>query len=103
MSTVSKARVRALVAAAAAAVSAATALAPAAAGSSATPWLWRSCAHVHTKYPHGVGKRHAHDRTSSSRVPPVTNFHRSTRLYSLAMHYNRGLDPDRDGIVCEKP
>jgi hypothetical protein len=69
------------------------------AGASATPWLWRKCAHVHTKYPHGVGRRYAHDRTSGT---PVTNFYRSTRLYNVAMRYNRDLDADRDGIACEK-
>lgn len=78
------------------------ALTPVAAGATSTPWLWRSCAHVHTKYAHGVGKRHAHDRTATSRMAPVTNFYRSTRLYNLAMSYNRGLDPDRDGIACER-
>jgi hypothetical protein len=50
------------------------------------PYLWRNCTHVHTKYMHGVGKRYAHDRTSST---PVTNFYRSTRLYNIAMSYNR--------------
>lgn len=32
----------------------------------------------------------------------VTNFKRSTKLYRLAMSYNRGLDRDKDGIACEK-
>jgi hypothetical protein len=32
----------------------------------------------------------------------VTNFKRRTRLYNLAMSYNRGLDRDKDGIACEK-
>jgi hypothetical protein len=27
---------------------------------------------------------------------------RSTALYLTAMHYNRGLDRDKDGIACEK-
>jgi hypothetical protein len=27
---------------------------------------------------------------------------RSTKLYKLAMSYNRGLDRDKDGIACEK-
>ena len=100
MRTISKTHALAVLAAGAVAV--AGDLAPRAAGASSTPWLWQSCAHVHTKYPHGVGKRHAHDRTSTSRMPPVTNFYRSTRLYDLAMSYNRSLDLDRDGIACEK-
>jgi Excalibur calcium-binding domain len=32
---------------------------------------------------------------------PVTNFKRSTKLYKLAMSYNRGLDRHKDGIACE--
>jgi Excalibur calcium-binding domain len=65
----------------------------------AVPALWRSCTAVHTRYPHGVGRVGAHDRTSGR---PVTNFLRSTKLYDTAMHYNRRLDGDRDGIACER-
>jgi hypothetical protein len=32
----------------------------------------------------------------------VTNFKRSTKLYRLAMSYNRGLDRDKDGIACAR-
>jgi hypothetical protein len=46
-----------------------------------------------------VGRSDAVDKTSGV---PVTNFHRSTKLYNQAMSYNRGLDRDRDGIACEK-
>jgi hypothetical protein len=77
------------------------AMTPAATGASATPWLWQRCSHVQTKYPHGVGRRYAHDRTRSG-TNPVTNFRRSTRLYNVAMRYNRRLDADKDGIACEK-
>jgi hypothetical protein len=63
------------------------------------PRLWRKCANVNARYPHGVGKVGAHDKTSGE---PVTNFRRSTRLYRLAMSYNRGLDRHKDGIACEK-
>jgi Excalibur calcium-binding domain len=73
--------------------------APAATGAAAIPYLWQNCTHVHTKYRHGVGKVGAHDRTTGT---PVTTFYRSTRLYNIAMHYNRDLDRDRDGIACEK-
>jgi hypothetical protein len=65
----------------------------------AIPYLWQNCTHVHTRYPHGVGKLFARDRTSGT---PVTNFKQSTRLYNIAMRYNRGLDRDKDGIACEK-
>ena len=81
------------------AIVSAAALVPAASGASATPWLWQRCSHVHTKYPHGVGRRYAHDHTSGT---PVTTFKRSTRLYKIAMSYNRRLDADKDGIACEK-
>jgi Excalibur calcium-binding domain len=32
----------------------------------------------------------------------VTYFKRNTRLFKLAMSYNRGLDRDKDGIAGEK-
>jgi Excalibur calcium-binding domain len=64
------------------------------------PYKWKSCTIVNKRYPHGVGKRFAHDRTKSG--DPVTNFKRSTVLYLTAMRYNRGLDRDKDGIACEK-
>jgi hypothetical protein len=58
------------------------------------PYRWKNCT-----YKHGVGKLHAHDHTTGV---PVTNFYRSTRLYNLAMSYNRGLDRDKDGTACEQ-
>jgi Excalibur calcium-binding domain len=61
--------------------------------------IWDNCTKVHTRYPHGVGKRYAHDKTTGT---PVTNFKRSTLLYNRAMSVNRGLDRDKDGIACEK-
>jgi hypothetical protein len=81
---------------AAGALSVGAAQAPAA---SAIPYPWKNCTQVHKKYPHGVGKLRAHDHTSGT---PVTNFRRSTRLYKLAMRYNKRLDADKDGIACEK-
>ena len=41
----------------------------------------------------------ARDHTSGT---PVTNCKRSTKLYKLAMSYNRGLDRDKDGVDFEK-
>ena len=32
----------------------------------------------------------------------MTNFKRNTRIYNLAMHFNRGLDRDKDRIAGEK-
>ena len=63
------------------------------------PARWKNCTAVNHRYPHGVGRNHAHDATSGT---PVTNFKRSTSLYNTAMSYNRGLDRDKDGIACEK-
>ena len=68
------------------------------------PYVWQNCTHVHTKYRHGVGRANAYDHTRSGRNP-VTNFYRSTRLYNIAMSYNKArgynLDRDKDGIACE--
>jgi len=32
----------------------------------------------------------------------VRNFKRNTRIYRLAISYNKGLDRDKDGIACER-
>jgi hypothetical protein len=66
---------------------------------SRAPLLYRNCTNLNKRYPHGVGKLTARDRTSGT---PVTNFRRSTRLYNVAMSHNKGLDRDKDGIACEK-
>lgn len=63
------------------------------------PPLYKNCRSLNRRYPHGVGKAGARDRTSGR---PVTNFFRSTRVYLTAMRWNRGLDSDGDGIACEK-
>jgi Excalibur calcium-binding domain len=62
------------------------------------PAQWKNCDAVNARYPHGIGKLGARDRTSGE---PVTNFRRSTPLYRLAIGYNAGLDRDKDGIACE--
>ena len=58
----------------------------------AAPPLYKNCTNLNKKYPHGLGKVGARDHTSGT---PVTNFKRSTKLYRLAMSYNRGLDGDK--------
>lgn len=63
------------------------------------PPLYKNCTALDKKYPHGLGRVHAHDKTSGT---PVTSFLRSDRLYRLANSYNKGLDRDHDGIACEK-
>ena len=70
----------------------------------AAPRSFKNCTAMHKVYPHGVGRRHAHDKTSGT---PVTNFKRSNRLYSYNDGKNRragehDLDRDNDGIACEK-
>lgn len=69
------------------------------AASAAMPALYRNCTNLNKRYPHGLGKNTARDRTTGT---PVTSFKRSTRLYNIAMSYNRGLDRDKDGVACEK-
>lgn len=73
--------------------------AAASASQTTIPAKWKNCTAVNRRYPHGVGRNNAHDHTSGV---PVTNFKHSTRLYKTAMHYNKGLDRDKDGIACEK-
>lgn len=66
---------------------------------SAVPAQWANCTTVNKRFPHGLGKATARDRTSGT---PVTTFRRDTRLYNIAMSANRRLDGDKDGIACEK-
>jgi hypothetical protein len=65
----------------------------------AMPLLYKNCTNLNKRYPHGLGKLLAKDKTSGD---PVTNFKHSTKLYLLAMSYNKRLDGDKDGIACEK-
>ena len=72
---------------------------PFATAASAVSAPWKNCTQVNKRYPHGVGKVRARDKTSGT---PVTNFKRSNVLYLTAMRNNNGLDRDKDGIACEK-
>ena len=56
---ISKNGVRALVAAGAIAMG----LTPVLAATNGAASVWNNCTSVHTRYPHGVGKLRAHDRT----------------------------------------
>jgi hypothetical protein len=60
---------------------------------------YKNCTNLNKRYPHGLGRANARDKTSGE---PVTTFRRSNRLYKAAMSRNRGLDRDKDGIACEK-
>lgn len=55
-----------------------------------------NCTQLNKTYPHGVGKKNAHDHVSSGK--PVTNFTRNTTVYKQ----NTGRDRDKDGVACEK-
>lgn len=66
----------------------------------AIPPPYKNCTQLNTKYPHGVGKVGARDKTTSG--DSVTTFKRSTKVYNTAMSHNRGLDRDKDGVACEK-
>jgi hypothetical protein len=64
------------------------------------PALYKNCTNFNKRYPHGVGKVGARDRTTGD--DPVTNFRRSTKIYRTAMSWNKGLDRDKDGVACEQ-
>lgn len=64
-----------------------------------TTGIHDNCTNLNQKWPHGVGRRYAVDKTSGT---PVKNFKRSTRLYKRAVSHNGTLDRDKDGIACEK-
>ena len=66
------------------------------------PAVYDNCTKFNRKYPHGVGKVGARDKTKSKTADPVTNFKRSNTLYKQAMKFNDDLDRDNDGIACEK-
>ena len=54
------------------------------------------CSALQRKFPHGVGRVGARDRTSNAYK--VRNFYRSNVWYRANAH----LDRDKDGIACEK-
>jgi Excalibur calcium-binding domain len=63
------------------------------------PALYKNCTNLNKRYPHGIGRVGARDRTTGD---PVRNFRRSNLLYRRAMSFNRRLDGDKDGIACEQ-
>ena len=72
---------------------------PATQANTRIPALYKNCTNLNKRYPHGLGRANARDKTSGD---PVTTFKRSNRLFRIAMSYNRGLDRDKDSIACEK-
>lgn len=75
------------------------ALTPLHAASAAAPAPYTNCTSYNKKFPHGVGKKKAVDKSSGR---PVTTFRRDDAEYARAMKANRGLDRDKDGVACEK-
>lgn len=63
----------------------------------ATPKRFKNCTEFNKVYPHGVGLANAKDNAGK-----VFLFKRNTKLYELAISYNKRLDRDHDGIACEK-
>ena len=63
------------------------------------PALYKNCTALNKKYAHGVGRAGARDKTTGD---AVTIFKRSSKIYKLAMSYNKGLDRDKDGVACEQ-
>jgi len=74
--------------------------APASASAGARPTIWDNCTRFNNRYEHGVGRRHAHDQTTSG--DPVRNFLRSNKKFRRAMNHNRDLDRDNDNVACEQ-
>jgi len=65
----------------------------------AAPWH-KNCTTFNHRYPHGVGKVGAHDKTKSGDA--VTTFKRSNALFAAAMRANPDLDRGGDKIACER-
>ena len=64
-----------------------------------TTGIHDNCTNFNKRFPHGVGTRHAHDKTSGV---PVTTFKRNNDIYWRAERHNGDLDRDNDRIACEK-
>ena len=61
--------------------------------------IFDNCTAFNEKFPHGVGRKNAVDKTSGT---PVTTFLHSNKKYAAAMKHNDDLDRDGDKIACEK-
>lgn len=82
-----------------AAASAAALVAVAVPADAHTTGIHDNCTNLNKKWPHGVGTRHAVDKTSGTKV---TTFYRSNTAYWAAENHNGTLDRDNDRIACEK-
>jgi hypothetical protein len=86
-------------AALAAAALAASTLTLAVPASAHTTGIHDNCTNLNKKWPHGVGRANAVDKTSGVKV---RNFYHDTTAYRTADSHNGSLDRDNDGIACEK-
>jgi hypothetical protein len=64
-----------------------------------TTGIHDNCTKFNERFPHGVGRKHAVDKTSGTKV---TTFKRSNKIYNTAVSHNPDLDRDGDKIACEK-
>ena len=64
-----------------------------------TTGIHDNCTKFNERYPHGVGRKTAVDKTSGT---PVTTFKKSNKIYNTAVDHNADLDRDGDKIACEK-
>jgi hypothetical protein len=64
-----------------------------------TTGIHDNCTNFNEKYPHGVGRKTAVDKTSGTKV---TTFKKSNKIYNTAVSHNADLDRDGDKIACEK-
>jgi hypothetical protein len=65
------------------------------------PAKYANCTNLRHSYPHGVGRATAHDHVAAG-SRPVTTWTKSTTAYNTAIHYNAGLDRDKDFVACER-
>ena len=56
---------------------------------------FKNCTELNKKYPNGVGRPGARDKSSGE---PVTTFRVNKAVYDA----NKGSDRDKDGVACEK-
>ena len=64
-----------------------------------TTGIHDNCTNFNQRFPHGVGRRTAVDKTSGTKV---TTFKKSNKIYNTAVSHNADLDRDGDKIACEK-
>ena len=64
-----------------------------------TTGIHDNCTNFNERYPHGVGRKTAVDKTSGTKV---TTFKKSNKIYNTAVSHNADLDRDGDKIACDQ-